>query len=476
MKTIKKIAKNTIIIIMGEILTTLIGIFTVIYLTRYLGAQDFGIYSFIFAYLGFFGIIVDFGIARILVRDISRELSQANKLLGSALILKFMLSILAILLSCLIINFFNYPFNIKLLVYIGALSFLFSINALYRLIFQVHLKMEYPILVEIFNSLLKLGLFFFLIVKKASLIWFVLATVIINLPALFMLMFFSRKFVKLELKIDFKVYKYLIKESWPLALTTAFIMIYTRIDQLMLFHMKGAKAVGFYAAAVRLAELFNIIPVAFTISVFPLFSNYFVNAKEKFKEAYELSFKYMSILIIPIAVVMSILSKPIINFIFGQSFTESAQAFKVLIWSEVFVFLGAIHINILIATGLQRLDFLFTVSSALLNIILNLLWIPCYNIVGAAWATLISYSLGVPLSYIIKNTRPYAKALINSLFKPMIASLIVGGFIYWAYLFGFQIGIIIIMPILLYFLIIILIRGLDKKDIEYLKTILLNKQ
>ena len=332
--------------------------------------------------------------------------------------------------------------------------------------------MELPVLVDILNSIIKLTLFLLLIFLKANLIQFIIAGIIAVLPGFFIIAHLSKKYVRPKFEIDFEIWKNLLKESWPLALTATFIMIYTRIDQLMLFQIKGAQAVGHYAAAVRLTELFNIIAAAFMTSVFPLFSKYFISSGEELEKAYKLSFKYLSTLIIPIAVGISILSKPIIMAIYGEQFLSSILTLRILIWSEIFVFLGTIHVSILISAGLQRLDFIFTSSSAALNILLNLLLIPRFSIAGAAVATVISYGLGVPMSCILKKTRKYGKALAYSTLKPLIAAGIMGCFTYFTFIIQLPLTLIILFSAIIYFGITVLIKGLDRQDQEYLKRII----
>lgn len=472
METVQRVARNTGVIILGNIVEKIIGIVTIIFLARYLGASGFGIYSFIFAYLGFFSIITDLGINQILVREISRERIRADRLIGNAIIMKVTLSLFTLALACLIISFLNYPFNTKLLVYVASLSLLLSFGSLYRLIFQVDLRMQYPIVADILNGSAKLALFLYLIFLKVTLFWFIIAGIVTVLPGILLLWHLSKKSVRPRFEINLKIWKEILKESWPLALTATFIMIYVRIDQLMLFQMKGAEAVGHYAAAVRLTEVFGIIPAAFMASVFPLFSKYFVTSGEKLEKAYRLSFKYLATAILPIAVGTCILSEPIVMAIYGNQFLNSISALRILIWSEIFVFLGAIHISILISVGLQRLDFIFTSSSAIANIILNLLLIPRYGIVGAATATVISYGLGVPLSCALRKTRRYGLALVFSTLKPFAAAILMGCFTYFLFFLHLPIIAIILLSSLIYLGLIILIRGLDAQDFRYFKKIM----
>lgn len=470
MDTLRRVAKNTGILIAGKIINGLISLAIVIFLARYLEAGNFGIYSFIFAYLGFFVIITDLGIGLVLVREISRDRAKADRFIGNAIIIKIILSLFALVLACLITFFLHYSFNIKLLVYIASLGFLLSFRSLYSLIFQVDLRMEYPTLVNVLSNLLRLALFLYLIFLKAPLLWFIIVVIINAIPGFFLIRYLSRRFVRPRFHIDLAIWKYLFKESWPLALIAVFVMIYHRIDQLMLFQMKGSQAVGYYSAAVNLPEALVIFPSAFMTSVFPLMSRYFKTSKESLTQAYTLSFRYMLMLIIPIAVGTTLLSKPIISLIYGESFLPSVPVLSILIWSEIFVFYGLIHYEILISVNKQRLYLLFTGTGAVVNIVLNLILIPIYGIIGAGIATLISYilSAGLIVGHLLPAVRRYNVVGCQSMLKPLAASVIMGAYVYYV---RPHLALAIIGGAIIFILTMLFIGGINQQDIQLVKSL-----
>ena len=465
METVRKVAKNTSIVIAGRIINGSIGLLTGIFLARYLGASNFGVYSFIFAYLGFFVLITDLGINLILVREISRDRAKADRFIGNAIILKIILSVFAFVLACSIISFIDYPFKTKMLIYIASLSFLLSFRSLYGLTFEVDLKMEYSLFVSIVRDILRLILFLYLIFIKAPLLWFIVAVIINIFPEFFLILHLSKKFIKPKLEINIEIWKYLLKESWPLALTAVFVLTYHRIDQLMLFQMRGDEEVGYYSAAVGLSEVFIIFPSAFMTSVFPLMSRYFETSRQSLIQAYTLSFKYLLSLIIPIAVGTTLLSKPIVSLIYGVKFLPSVPALSILIWSQIFIFYGVIHYEILISTNKQRLYLLFCSTGAVSNVILNLVLIPRYGIVGASIATLISYilSAGAIMGHLIPAARKFNVVGCKAMVKPMMASMIMGTYVYYTRSY---MALAIIGGMVVFILTMLIIRGINKQDIE----------
>lgn len=470
---VNSVAKNSGILIAGNVATTVVGMLSNILLIRYLGAGDFGLYSFIFVYLGFFGILMDLGISRILVRELARGQQKAPALVGNALILRFFLSLISLVLAVAIIALLNYPQATKNLIYLASLSFLFSFSSVYPWIFHSRLKMGYPVAAGLLAGILRLVFYIWLAYIKAGLFWFVIITIVSEFPGLLAIIMLSRRFVRPLLRIDPLIIKNMVRESWPIAVTAGFIMIFTRIDQVMLFQMLGKEATGNYAAIVKLAEAFNLIPSAFIAPVFILMSKYFIESKTDFKRVYEYSFKYMAIFIAPVIVLITIFASDIIGLFYGRQYIQATGALQVLIWSEIFVFLGVVHLNALIAAGLQKFDIIFTVVSAFFNIGLNLLLIPAYGIAGASIATVISYGIGVPLSCLIKRTRPYGVALVLSTIRPLFCAAIMGIISYFViktyFVFNMLLGLVIYLALL------VLFRGLDRQDFIWFKKIIYNK-
>jgi PST family polysaccharide transporter len=188
--------------------------------------------------------------------------------------------------------------------------------------------------------------------------------------------------------------KTLLTESWPLILSGLTIMIYMRIDQIMLGQMVGEEAVGLYSAATRISEVWYFIPTAISSSVAP--SIY--AAKQVSEDLYYQRIKKLIRLLVMISLVvavpMSFLSTTIITLLFGNDYAPAGSILGIHIWAAVFVFMGVATSSWFIAEGLTQLAFRRTLMGAVVNVILNWLLIPAYAGVGAAVATVISYGIG----------------------------------------------------------------------------------
>ena len=247
MRTVRKIAKNTGVIIAGNVIFRLVSLFVIIYLARYLGTAGFGKYSFVFAYLTFFSIITDLGLQRILVREMARNPQTAPVLIGNAYVIRLLLTFFAVVLAIIIITLLPYPADTTYYIYIASLTLLFiSFSDFYGTIFEANLAMEYNVIAKLAFKFVSSGLILWIIFSHGTLVQVMVALVFSDGIRTLLSYLLSRKFVRPRFTIDFGLWRYLFKECLPLALTGVIVIIYYRIDVVMLSMMKGDVAVGIY--------------------------------------------------------------------------------------------------------------------------------------------------------------------------------------------------------------------------------------
>ena len=464
MSTVQRVAKNTGVVIAGDVIFRLISLVVTIYLARYLGKVGFGKYSFVFAYLAFFDVITDLGLRTILVREMSRDPSNSPKLIGNAYIIRLLLTIFAVALSVIIITLMSYPEDTTIYIYVAAFSLLFiSFSEFYVSIFQANLKMGYNIIAKMIFKVLSAALILWIIFSQGTLMHVIIALVFSEMVKTLISYSFSRKFVRPRFEIDFALWKYFFKEALPLSLSNIIWVIYHRIDVVMLSMMMGDAEVGLYSAAYKLSEPLSLIPHALLISIFPIMAASFKTSEERLIKSYRLSFKYLLIITFPIAMGVSILSDKFILLIYGSEFYGSAIALKILIWALVFSSGNAVFWNLLVSIGKQKLGTYITALSAFGNITLNLILIPKMSYTGASIASVMTAFLAFIMSFyfVSKNFRAVPLHRISA--KPFISGLIMGVFIYF---FDINMFLLILCATVIYSLSLLFLETFTEEDVE----------
>ncbi|MCD6101410.1 MAG: flippase [Candidatus Marinimicrobia bacterium] len=394
MNTVQRIAKNMVVLFVARIASMLFGFFYVMYTARYLGPANYGILAFALALNGIFGVIANFGLDPLTVREVARGKSLARKYLANGIVLKLMFGSLTFLIVFLVVNLLGYPEITRKVVYIITLSTIIAgISNLFKDIYQAFERMEFMSIGQILQSMLSLVFAITAIKLGLNVVHFAMIYLIANLVVLgYHVVITAWKFLKPKIEVDLSFWKSVVREAWPFALSAVFISIYYWMDSVMLSYMKGDEAVGLYNAAYRIISLVLIIPWIYFTSVFPLMSRTSTSkiSWPTFEFILNKSWRHMNFLGFLIGFIIVILSKNIIEIVFEQSFLPSAKVLKILIWAPVFVFLNQVYWHLFNATDKQVIGTKMTALGALINSVLNVILIPKFSYIGAAIATVVT--------------------------------------------------------------------------------------
>lgn len=472
MNTVQRIAKNTATLFAAQFVVAILGLILYIFIARSLGDVLFGKFSFALAFTAIFAVFSDLGYNTLLIREVARDKSQASKYLNNILCMRALLSLVIFALIVITINLMGYPTDTKNVIYLfGIYTLVVSFSAVFKVTFRAFEKMEYEAGITIFANIIRFSLGLLVLFLGYGLIELALVFLLSGIfDFLFSFLVCERKFVKPKIELDFDFWKSTIKVALPLSITGISLLIYTRIDTVMLSAMKGDAVVGWYNAAYNLVLGFKPIPQLFMNALFPLMSRYFVSSKDSLKITFEKSFKYLFILGLPLALGITLLADKFILLFYGQQFSNSIIALQILAWDIFLFFLWFNGSFILITINKQNLWAVAAVSTALFNIILNLFLIPPLSYVGAAIATIIAESLCVIIVFYFIFVETNFSVKYTDLIKVSFASLFMGIFVYQ--FMELNLFLLIILAAVLYFFVLYVIRTFLDEDISLFKQIL----
>ncbi len=388
----KKYFKNTSWLLFENISRLVITLFVGVYVARYLGPSSYGLLSYAISFVVLFSAIATLGLDNIIVRDLVRDEKRKDELLGTSFALKLIGSILLLGILAVAVRFTANNNFINLLIFIIALATIFrsfnTIDFYFRSIVLSKYAVYARIIALVSSAIIKLLLIYF----KMGLIYFaiVMAVESIILAIGLITTYLKQKLSIFNWRIKFDLAKRLLRDSWPLMLSTVAISIYMRIDQVMIKEMIDTKAVGNYAVAIKLSEAWYFIPMVITSSLFPAI----INAKKRSERLYygrlQKLYDLMIWLAIGIALPTTFLANYIIRVLFGVQYQGAVGVLRIHIWAGIFVFLGVASGKYLITENYTNIAFFRTFFGAIMNVTLNIILIPKYGINGAAIATLIS--------------------------------------------------------------------------------------
>jgi PST family polysaccharide transporter len=208
----------------------------------------------------------------------------------------------------------------------------------------------------------------------------------------------------------------LLRNSWPLAISSLSVILYMRIDQVMLGQILGNDAVGIFSAAVRISESWYFVPMAICAAVAPALTAAHQRSSAEYQRKLLAVTRVLVWLGIAVGAVLTFNADRIIALLYGRGFTGAGAVLAVHAWAGVLASLGLASGPWFINAGLTRLRMLNTVLGAVANVALNLYMVRRYGAVGAALSTLVSFCLaGFVLNAASARSRPMFWLQLRSL-------------------------------------------------------------
>ncbi|MDX1416598.1 MAG: flippase [Candidatus Promineifilaceae bacterium] len=400
------IFNNTAWLSLDKLSNTLISLLVGVWVARYLGPERLGTISYAVAFVAIMVPFAQLGLKDIAIRNIVRSPNSKNEILGTNLILQIIAGLFVALLTILLANALNPDDSlITLLVTIIAMGLLFDPFAnTVQYWFHSQVKAKYLVwsnnAILVLTAILRIGL----ILAGASLVAFagvyLLHTILLS-AALLLAYIIAGEHLR-ELRFSFERAKELLTDSWPLLFASFAVVIYMKIDQIMLGQMVSKTEVGYYAVAVRLSETWYFIPVALAASVFPSIIRSHQHKdpqiyQKRIQSFYDVVVGISYFIVIPLV----LFAAPLVILLFGEEYAQSGSILKVHAWAFIFVSIGVARSRWLIAENLVRFSLMATVLGAIVNIAVNYLLIPRYAGLGAAWASVIAYGVSGYLSSLL---------------------------------------------------------------------------
>jgi len=383
-----KIVKNTFWLSTSQIIARGLGFFYFIFLARFLGVADFGIYSFTIAFVYNFIPVADFGIERLVLRDISREPEKTTYFLKRLLPLRMILAAIAyFLLVILALVFGQTGKQILYLAIFGLALFPYSFSFLLISFLNSREEMKFLAASNIFLILFTgvTGALLVILKFPLTILFFVYPLANFLLAGWFWL---NSKELNLPLGgvIDLVFWKKCLSQSWAFATILILAVFYLRLSVVMLNLIKGSVATGLYNSAFKFVEATILIPQSLTLALFPLSSKLIISDKAKLKKIYLKALLILVLLSVPLMFVFLFAPQLLVKTIYGSNYLGAVPVFMILGLSFVFFFPNALAGNIIQNSDKFKRFLPWAVANFLVALILCLILIPRYSIVGAAWA------------------------------------------------------------------------------------------
>lgn len=400
------------------------GLLIGIWMARYLGPEQYGLFSYAIAFVMLFSSFAGLGLESIVIRKIVRDPSSRDEVLGTSFFMMLSGGLVVFGLAMGTVYLVRPDDTLShWLVGITVAGTIFQgFNAI-DFWFESQVQSKFAVLAKdsafLLTGIVKIA-FILMNAPLVAFAWAGLAEVALGSAGL-VISYRANGYRVKAWRFSPAMAVQLLRDSWPMVFSSVVTMIYLRIDQVMLGDMVGSGEVGVYSAAVRLADAWYAIPFAICTSVFPAIVEAGTVDEELFHAQLQKLYNLMALISYAVAIPVTFLSGWIVTALFGAAYAKSGPLLAMLIWAGLFTNLGAARSVFLISMNWTKVYLVSMSLGCILNLALNYLLIPIYGAMGAVVASLISYWFAVHGScFIFKPLRRTGHMLTKAMLYPRV--------------------------------------------------------
>lgn len=412
-----RVAHNAGWIIAGRVYHML-GSFLISLLTaRFLGPGNFGLINYAATYTTFFASFCSLGINSIIVKNFVDHPEEEGETIGSAIVLRAISSGLSVIvmLGITLIADRGEP-QTHLVVALCGVGVIFQVMDTLNYWFQVRLQSKYCAIASAISYTVVCAYKFGLLFTGKSVAWFAVSTSIDHLLAGLVLVLVYRRLEGPRFRASLGKAKQLLSSSHHFILSGLMVSVYGSTDKFMLKQMMSEAEVGYYTTAVSMCNTWVFLLSGIIDSLNPVVMQSFDRDSREFEKKNRLMYAAVFYLSLVVSGLFVLLAKPMISFLYGQSYLPAVAPLRIITWYTAFSYLGVARNAWIVCHQKQKyLKYLY-LEAALTNVALNFLWIPQWGPSGAAAASLVTQvSTILVFPVLIPQLRPNVHLILDAI-------------------------------------------------------------
>ena len=401
----------------GKIVNMILSFFVSLATARYLGPDNFGSINYVAAYVSFFSSITSLGLSVIVIKEISMGKEDDNEVIWTGILMRFLTAVFSTIAVIALVSITDKsdPLMVKIAI-LESIAILASAFDTFMYWFQGKLLGKYTSIASVV-AYIGMSLYrIYLLANNADILWFAFATSVDTLLLSLILMLCYVRENGFHPKVSVRLGKSLMKQSYHYMISGLIAILYSKIDQIMLKQMLDTYSVGLYTVALTIAGLWGMIPSAFIQSVSPIL---YKNAEESRGMFYKrLRQSYVGIWLLNIcwSLGVSIFSYWVIYLLYGKAYLGARGALVIVVWYTGITSIGSLTQVYLATENKNKYVNYFALAGLVTDVVLNALLIPRMGILGAAIATLVTYTvIHIVMPLAIKDTRDAGRLIIQGM-------------------------------------------------------------
>jgi O-antigen/teichoic acid export membrane protein len=387
----RRAAGDVIVQIVGQVLNLLLGVFVTLLIVRSLGTTRFGEWSTIFAVSQLVGYFANLGLSGVAVRFATSEPAREGDWIGAYATLTAALTLPAMTVFVVVMQIISRSYEMRLASLILALGYLGGVVSTVATIFRIHVRNHISIAFVSANSVLWAAAVIAITARGGGMIPLAIAFLSVSLVIQGSQALLAMRTATIRLRGSWTMWPAIMRVGLAVGTGTLLTVAYARIDQVLVFELAPHRSeAGIYGAIYRILDTAGFVPTAVMTTLFPIISAAHPANLARVRRLVQLAIDYLAMLSLPTLAFSVVAAKPLIQLLFGSTFAQGADAFPILMAAYVVICFGYVSGNMVIPTDLQRRYVNYAIVGLVVNVGLNVILIPRYGYLAAAWITLLT--------------------------------------------------------------------------------------
>ncbi len=445
----------------------ILGVVATAVVARALGDDGFGEWSTLLVVVQMAGYLADLGVEQVAVSHAAKD-GRERDWIGALVSLRTLISVPALVVAVIVVLLLGSDQMMVVSGLLLAATILTTGPASARALLQLRVRNDLNMIVITVNSVLWTGAAIVLAAEDAGMVAFAAAFLAVSWVTVVVQVAFARRAGHISLRGGRVLLRRLTVAGIPVAISGLLILSYARIDQVLVYELAGAREAGLYAAAYRILEQSHFIPIAVATTFLPMVAAAHAADIARARRMTQLVINYLAVGSFPAVGFTLVASEQIIELLFGHAFLPAAPALPVLMGAFVVICFGYLSGNLVIVLGMQRRFLRFAVVALVFNVALNIVLIPPYGFLAAAWVTLATEVVVVGLTMKMVMRELGHVPQLDRVARTALATAGMTLAVWGARELGAPTGVLLLVASLVYPLLVILLKALTWSELREL--------
>jgi O-antigen/teichoic acid export membrane protein len=461
----RRLTLDVAVQIVARIANLALGVVVTLVLVHALGNSSFGLWSTIFAITQITSSFGELGLSQIAVSRAASEPEREPDWLGALLSLRLLLAFPITLASIVAVLLLVSDHEGRVAGTLISLVLLVGAAGTLSVVFQLRVRNHISMAILTMNSIVWGAGVVVVAILSGGIIAFAAVFLAVAVFTTGVTAVLASRIAVVRMHEVRRLWRPLLRVGLGLGAAGILVTLYVKLDQILVFKIAGSRQAGFYGADYRLLDQIQFIPTSVLTTLFPLIAAANPDNRERVRNLLQMTAEYLTMASLPILAFTIVAARPIVTLLFGQEFAQAAPALPILAGAFVSISFGYLVGNMVVILELQRQFLRYAAIGLVINVVLNILLIPRYGFLAAAWITLLTEVTVMSLSMRRVLGALQMRPRLDRLARTLLGALVMGLAVWLAQVGGVPFGGLVAIAALSYPPILMLLGLLTREEL-----------